>query len=93
MPLTRRQLRHTAYVTLFAWVFGLLSGAANACLVQPISTAEFGSIASRAGAGAGDAARPATQQVQHVHHRSENEDTGDGLINDAAKARCLKFCA
>jgi hypothetical protein len=93
MSLTRRQLRHTAYVTLFAWVFGLLSGAANACLIQPNPAAEFGFIASRTGAEAGDAAGPATQPVRHVHHRGEDEDTGDGLVDDTAKAGCLKFCA
>ena len=97
MPLTRRQLRHTAFVTLFAWVFGLLSGAANACLIQLNPHGELGSVPSWAGTPVGDAARPATQQVQHVHHRGEDEyedkDTGDGLGNDTAKAECLKFCA
>ncbi len=31
---TRQQLRRTACVTLFAWVFALISGVANACLIQ-----------------------------------------------------------
>lgn len=34
---TRQQLRRTAYVALFAWVFALFSGVANACLIQPVA--------------------------------------------------------
>jgi hypothetical protein len=34
---TRQQLRRTAWVALLAWVFALLSGVANACLIQPLA--------------------------------------------------------
>ncbi len=34
---TRQQLRRTACVALFAWVFALFSGVANACLIQPVA--------------------------------------------------------
>ena len=91
LPFTRRQLRHTARVTLFAWMFALLSGAANACLIQENLPGELGSISSQAGPVAGDTAGPATRQVQQVHHHGEDE--GDGLGDDSAKAECLKFCA
>jgi len=89
---TRRQLRHAACVTLFAWMFALLSAVANACLLQNNPQGELGSVSSQAGAAAaGDTAAPATRQVQHVQHHGGDED--DGLGNDGAKAGCLKFCA
>jgi hypothetical protein len=37
---TRRQLRRTAWVAVLAWVFALLSGVANACLIQPVAPAD-----------------------------------------------------
>ncbi len=88
-PFTRRKLRHTARLTLFAWVFALLSGTANACLLQLTPQAELEAIQSRAGTSVSDTAGHATQPVQHVHH--QGEDDGDG--NDPAKVVCLKFCA
>ena len=91
LPFTRRQLRHTACVTLFAWMFALLSGVVNACLIQPNPPGELGSVSSHAGPVAGAVAGPATPQVQHVQHHGADE--GDGLGNHSAKAGCLKFCA
>lgn len=91
LPFTRRQLRHTAWVTLFVWLFALLSGVANACLIQQNPQGELGSVSAQAGPVAGVAAGPATRQVQHVPHHGEDED--DGIGNDSAKAGCLKFCA
>lgn len=82
--LTRRQLRHTACVTLFAWVFALLSGVANACLIQLNPHAAFG-IQPRSGTVASDN----EHATKHVHH--QGEDVGEG--DDPAKAGCLKFCA
>ena len=37
---TRQPLRRTAYVALFAWVFALLSGMANACRIQSVAPAD-----------------------------------------------------
>jgi hypothetical protein len=37
---TRQQLQRTACVALFAWVFALFSGVANACLIQPVAPAD-----------------------------------------------------
>ena len=34
---TREQLQRTACVALYAWVFALFSGVANACLIQPVA--------------------------------------------------------
>ena len=88
LRLTRRQLRQTARVTLFAWLFALLSGVANACLIQPNSPGGSGSRSSQAGPVAGDTAGPATRLAQHVQHHGADE--GDGLGNHSG---CLKFCA
>ena len=89
IPFTRRQLRHTACVTLFAWMFALLSGVANACLTQPNTQGAFVSISSQADPVVGGTAGPVTRQVQH--HPGNDEDDGRGT--HSAKAGCLKFCA
>ncbi len=87
----RRQLRHFACMTLFAWTFALLSGIVNACLVQPDWHGELGSLSSQAGPAAAGATLSATRQPQQV--RQQSEDEGDGPGTDSAKAGCLKFCA
>ena len=87
MPLTRRQLRHTACVTLFAWLFALLSGVANACLTQPNAHAGVGLISSQAHQAVGGTAGPV---ARHIH---PHVDDDDGLRNHSAKEACLKFCA
>ena len=89
LSFTRRQLRHTVCVTLFAWMIALLSGVANACLTQLNAQGEAGSISSQADRAA--TAGRTTRAGAHVHHHGENED--DGLGNHSAKEGCLKFCA
>ena len=91
LPFNPRQLRHIAYVTLFAWTFALLSGVVNACLVQSDRHGELGSLMWQAGPAATGANLPDTRQLQKVHQQSE--DQGGGLGTDSAKAGCLKFCA
>ena len=91
IPFTRRQLRHTAWVTLFAWMFALLSGVANACSTQPSAQAGLGSISSQAEPVVGGTAGLVTRQVEHIHHHRADED--DGVGNHSAKEGCLKFCA
>ena len=88
---TRRQLRLTACVALFAWMFALLSGAVNACLIQPNPQSEPGSISSQVDPVAGKAAGTVAQQVQHGHPQGDDEP--DGFGNHSSKAGCLKFCA
>ena len=90
-PFTRRQLRRTACVALFAWMFALLPGAVNACLLQQNPQSAPGSISSQVDPMAGKAAEPAAQQVQHGHPQGADEP--DGFGNHSAKAGCLKFCA
>ena len=87
MPLTRRQLRHTACVTLFAWMFALLSGVANACLTRPNAHAGVGLISSQAHQAVGGTAGPV---ARHIH---PHVDDDDGLRSHSAKEACLKFCA
>ena len=90
---TRRQLRHTAYVALFAWVFALVSGVANACLLQ---TAEPGTTAFSLAAGAQTAGchsgvAPCEHDAGTAHHHA---DSGSGEpAQHGDKAVCLKFCA
>ena len=91
LPFTRRQLRQTASLTLFAWIFAILSGVANACLIQLNPQGELGSSSWQVVPVAGETAGPATRPVRHVHHHGEDAD--GGLGNDSAKAGCLKFCA
>jgi len=93
MPLTRKQVRHAGYVMLFAWIFALVSGVANACLTQPNARAEFGSISSQANAVVGVTSLPVTRQVQHVHHHGAGESEDDGPGSHSAREGCLKFCA
>mgnify|MGYP000042660855 CR=1 FL=1 len=91
MPFTLRQLRHTACITLFAWIFALASGVANACLTQPSAQAGLGSTSSQADPVVGGAVGPVTRQAERSHHHGDEED--DGLGRHSAKEGCLKFCA
>ena len=90
---TRQQLRRTAGVALFAWVFALVSGVANACLLQ---TAEPGAAAFSLAAGTqrvgcdADVA-PCEHDAGLAHHHA---DSGRGEPGQhGGKAVCLKFCA
>jgi hypothetical protein len=93
LPFTRRQLRRSAGVTLFAWLFALLSGAVNACLIQPSATDLARSNVSLVGPLVGEVAGPgqATRQIENAQHHAHDEHGGpvDGL----GEAGCLKFCA
>jgi len=93
LPFTRRQLRRTAGVTLFAWLFALLSGAVNACLIQPSATDLARANVSRAGPLAAEAAGPgqATRPIANVPHHADDEHGASG--DDLGGAGCLKFCA
>lgn len=90
---TRRQLRHTACVALFAWVFALVSGVANACLLQ---TAEpgvttFSLVAGTQLAGCDSGVAPCEHDAGPAHPHT---DSGRGEpVQDGGKAVCLKFCA
>lgn len=90
---TRRQLRHTACATLFAWMFALLSGVANACVTQPNARAGLGSISSQANPMVGGTAEPVEGQVQHIHHHGATVPEQEGPGIHSAKEGCFKFCA
>lgn len=93
LPFTRRHLRRSACVTLFAWLFALLSGAVNACLIQPSATdlarANLSLVAPLIGevAGPGQATRPIEDAQHHAH------DEHGGPVGDLGEVGCLKFCA
>jgi uncharacterized protein involved in copper resistance len=89
---TRRQLRHTASVALFTWVFALVSGVANACLVQAAepgaAASSFAAGAQMAGCDSGVAA--CEHDAGPAHHQADN---GRGEpVQHGGKAVCLKFC-
>jgi len=93
LPFTRRQMRRTAYVTLFAWLFALLSGAVNACLIQPSATDPARSnvllVDPTVGKVAGQG--QAIRQIESAQHHAHDEHAGP--VDDPAPVGCLKFCA
>lgn len=91
IAIARRQLRRTARLTLFAWMFALLSGVANACLTQSDAQAGLGSIPLQADPLVGDAAGRVTRQVDPINHRSADGD--DQIDHHSDKEGCVKFCA
>ena len=92
----RRQLRRTACVTMLAWVMALLSGAVNACLLQPHGQAASASFATSrpefADAGLIESTVAHVEQSHHDNHQAGQGDR-DGAKEDAGKAGCLKFCS
>ena len=93
LPCTRRQSRRTTCVTLFAWLFALLSGAVNACLIQPSATDLARSNMSLEGPLVGELAGPgrATRPIENARHHADDEHGGP--VDDLGQAGCLKFCA
>jgi len=93
LHLTRRQLRDTACFALLAWVFALVSGVANACLVQTIEpgVTNFSLVAGTQLAGCDSGVAPCEHDAGPAHHHT---DSGLGEpVQDGGKAVCLKFCA
>ena len=90
IPFNRRQQRHTAWVTLFAWMFALMSGVANACLTQPNAPAGL-APASQADPLVGGTAGSVKRQHEPIRHHGADED--DGLGKHSAEEGCLRFCA
>ena len=85
----RRQRGHTACLTLFTWIFALLTGVANACLVHPVASGELRSNFSQSVSMVGGPAGSATQQAAHNHHPADDEHVGHGT--DGGRAGCVKF--
>lgn len=79
LPLHRRQLQRTVWVTLLAWVLALVMGVVNGCPIQPRGAEATASVVSTHG--------------PHVDHRHDAEyPQHDGPTSDPGKAGCLKFC-
>jgi len=91
LPFARRQWRRTAYVTLFAWLFALLSGAVNACLIQPSATDLARSNVPLVDPFVGEVGGPgqSTRQTQPTQHHADDEHGGP--VDDLGEAGCLKF--
>ncbi len=90
---TRRKLRHTACVALFAWVFALVSGVANACLTQAPERGEasFGLTLAATMAGCDDGVARCVHDAGQAPHHAGSEH-GEP-VQEGGKAACLKFCA
>ena len=95
LAFNRRQLRHTACVTLLAWVLALMSGVLNACLLQPHGeTASVSSATSSPELADAGLIESTVAHVEHSHHDSHPAQHGDhDAAKDAGKAGCLKFCS
>lgn len=90
---TRRQLRHIACVAFLAWVFALVSGVANACLLQTAEpgAATFSVAAGAQTAGSDVSVAPWAHDAGPARHHADSE-RGDP-VEHGDKAVCLKFCA
>ncbi len=96
-----RVKRHTAFVVLFAWLFGLASGAANACLIEPRGTHSHDSVAgpmlsTEELEGAETPAEHGVSGAGH-HHESVLAEQGAGTVghhhdSDAPGTPCQKVC-
>ena len=88
----RQQLRHTACVALLAWVFALVSGVANACLLQaaePGAAALSFSVSTRTG-GCDSGAEPCERDARPAYHHADSERGAP--LEHGGKPVCLKFC-
>lgn len=91
LQFTRRQSRRTACVTLFSWLFALLSGAVNACLIQPSAT----DLArpNRVDPLVGEVPGPGQSTRQTQPTQEHADDAHGGPVDDLGEASCLKFRA
>lgn len=88
----RQQLRHTACVALLASLFALVSGVANACLLQaaePGAAALSLSVSTRTG-GCDSGAEPCERDARPAYHHADSE-RGEPSEH-GRNAVCLKFC-
>lgn len=90
MRLHHRRLRHFVWVALFAWVFALAAGVANACIVALPGSAPAGH----------EKHRHVHDSVGHDHasamRAGDESDHAGGYPHeprvDPGKSSCLKFC-
>jgi len=92
----RRRLRHFVWVALFAWVFALVTGVANACIVEMPGSAPAGHEKHRHTHAAHENVEHQFSLPEPADHGSaehpDHEDAGGPAQDDAGKAGCLKFC-
>ena len=85
----RRQLRHWAAWVLLAWLFGVASGVAHACLAPSADGPGGHRVAAPVGEAHGQSALPGNDP----HHGSHQADAGDldhgGTLG---KSNCQDFC-
>ena len=78
-----RTKRSTALVALFVWLFALVSGVANACLIQPEKMQDHGSGVAHSSAAEKRHAVSAVHVGAIPDHAPELE---------TSKSQCLKVC-
>lgn len=76
-------------MSLFAWVFALLSGVVNACLVPQHAPGTGRSVQSFPNPQA-EASVHAGQVGDHTHRHADHGP--NDALNAVAKAACVKFC-
>ena len=80
-----RTKRNTGFVVLWAWLFALASGAANACLIQVEEMHDYGTRAAHSHS------LPAEEEhaISAAHgHAIPDHDSG----LEVSKSQCLKVC-
>ena len=85
----RRQLRHWAAWVLFAWLFGVASGVAHACLAPSADGPGGDRVAAPVGEAHGRSALPGHDS----HHVSDPAHAGDlDHGGTPGKSNCQDFC-
>ena len=93
--LHRRRLRHFVWMALFAWVFALAAGVANACIVAVPGSAPPGHEKHRhthATHESGDHGLASIEPADHDAADTDHEHSGGISLDDPGQTGCLKFC-
>lgn len=85
-----RAKRNTAFKVLPLWLFALVSGFANACLLEVPEAHSHGITFESSASAEGQAASHPHAHSESDHHADAATDHGDD--SGASKAPCLKVC-
>lgn len=90
LPFNRQQLRRTAAVLLAAWVFGLCSGAVQACLLPAAAVDGLPAAFVTSQTIAAPARARLQEPAQHGHPAAGHEDSEP--VGGSGKEACFRFC-
>jgi hypothetical protein len=90
----RRRLRRTAWATLAVWLFALMAGVVNACVLTPSGSAERAVWqVSRVDMAMHDAHAGTRPDGKDGSRHDQGESVAhQGHGQDSGKVSCLKFC-